>query len=67
MRPQGSPADLERRRLRAITLLQQGLLPHEVAERLGWTADRCAAGSARTVAKVEPACRPAPSPGARPI
>ena len=35
MRPQGSPAELERRRLRAITLLDQGLLPHEVAERLG--------------------------------
>ncbi len=35
MRPQGSPAELERRRLRAIALLNQSLLPHEVAERLG--------------------------------
>lgn len=35
MRPQGSPAELERRRLRAIALLAQGLLPHEVAERVG--------------------------------
>lgn len=35
MRPQGSPAELERRRLRAIALLDQGLLPHEVAERVG--------------------------------
>lgn len=35
MRPQGSPAELERRRLRAIALLERGLLPHEVAERLG--------------------------------
>ncbi|MDR7465619.1 MAG: IS630 family transposase [Armatimonadota bacterium] len=35
MRPQGSPAELERRRLRAIALLDKGLLPHEVAERLG--------------------------------
>ena len=35
MRPQGSPAELERRRLRAIMLLDHGLLPHEVAERLG--------------------------------
>lgn len=34
MRPQGSPAELERRRLRAIALLDQGLLPHEVAERV---------------------------------
>ncbi len=35
MRPQGSPAELEKRRLRAIALLAQGVLPHEVAERLG--------------------------------
>ncbi len=35
MRPQGSPVELERRRLRAISLLDQGLLPHEVAERVG--------------------------------
>jgi len=35
MRPPGSPAELERRRLRAIALLEQGLSPHEVAERLG--------------------------------
>lgn len=35
MRPQGSPAELEKRRLRAIALLAQGVLPHEVAGRLG--------------------------------
>lgn len=35
MRPQGTPAELERRRLRAVALLHQGLLPHEVAERVG--------------------------------
>jgi transposase len=35
MRPQGSPNELERRRLRAIELLRQGLQPHEVAARLG--------------------------------
>lgn len=35
MRPQGSPAELERRRRRALTLLKQGLMPHEVARRLG--------------------------------
>lgn len=35
MRPQGSPVELERRRLRAIALLEQGLRPHEVAERVG--------------------------------
>ena len=35
MRPHGSPAELERRRLRALELLQEGLQPHVVAQRLG--------------------------------
>jgi len=35
MRPQGSPAELERRRLRAIDLLQRDIPVHVVAERLG--------------------------------
>ena len=35
MRPQGSPNELERRRHRAIELLQQGLAPVEVARRVG--------------------------------
>src|SRR5438132_1590247 len=35
MRPQGSPAELERRRLHAIELLQRQLPVHVVAERLG--------------------------------
>lgn len=35
MRPKGSPAELERRRLRALSLLEQGLQPVEVAQRLG--------------------------------
>src|SRR5207249_6705402 len=35
MRPQGSPAELERRRLRAIELLQREVPVHVVAERLG--------------------------------
>jgi len=35
MRPQGSPAQLEARRLHALSLLQQGLAPVEVARRLG--------------------------------
>jgi hypothetical protein len=34
MRPQGSPAELERRRLRAIDLLQHDVPVHVVAERL---------------------------------
>ena len=35
MRPQGSPAELERRRLRAIELLKRDTPVHVVAERLG--------------------------------
>ena len=35
MRPQGSPAELERRRLRAIELLQRDIPVQAVAERLG--------------------------------
>lgn len=35
MRPSGSPEELERRRLRALSLLNEGLLPVEVAERVG--------------------------------
>jgi transposase len=35
MRPQGSPVELERRRLRAIELLQRDVPVHVVADRLG--------------------------------
>lgn len=35
MRPQGSPVELERRRLRAIALLRRDMPVHVVAERLG--------------------------------
>jgi transposase len=35
MRPQGSPAELERRRLRAIELLERDVPVHVVADRLG--------------------------------
>jgi len=35
MRPQGSPAELERRRIRAIELLQRDVPVHVVAERVG--------------------------------
>jgi transposase len=35
MRPQGSPAELERRRVRAIDLLQRDVPVHVVADRLG--------------------------------
>lgn len=35
MRPTGSPEELERRRVRALALLKEGLLPVEVARRVG--------------------------------
>lgn len=35
MRPSGSPKELERRRVRALQLLRQGLTPVEVARQLG--------------------------------
>ena len=35
MRPPGSPQELERRRVRALALLKEGLLPVEVARRVG--------------------------------
>jgi len=35
MRPHGSPEELEHRRQRALTLLDEGLQPVEVAQRLG--------------------------------
>jgi len=35
MRPQGSPAELERRRLRAIELLHRDVAVHVVADRVG--------------------------------
>jgi len=35
MRPSGSPQELEQRRYRALALLQQGLSPVEVAQRVG--------------------------------
>ena len=35
MRPSGSPEELEQRRFRALALLQQGLSPVAVAQRVG--------------------------------
>ena len=35
MRPTGSPEELERRRVRALGLIKDGLLPSEVAKRVG--------------------------------
>ncbi len=62
MRPTGSPEELERRRLRALELLKQGLLPSEVARRVGvdrrsvrrWKSAARQAGAAALRAKPAP-------------
>jgi transposase len=62
MRPSGSPEELERRRRRAIALLQQGMAPVEVARYIGvdrrsvrrWRADHERAGPAGVGAKPVP-------------
>ena len=43
MRPFGSPEELERRRLRAVEMLQQGLGPSQIARTLGvdYSGRRC--------------------------
>ncbi|MEW6253794.1 MAG: helix-turn-helix domain-containing protein, partial [Planctomycetota bacterium] len=38
MRPEGSPAELERRRLRAVALMREGHSLNEVARRIGCNA-----------------------------
>jgi transposase len=72
MRPQGSPAELERRRLRAIDLLQRDVPVHVVAERVGvdrrsvrrWKAAHRGQGRAGLRARPTPG-RPAKLTGAQ--
>jgi len=64
MRPTGSPQELERRRLRALAMLKDGLLPHEVAQRLG--VDRRSVRRWKAAARVgggREALRARPAPG----
>jgi transposase len=35
MRPHGTPKELERRRIRAMAMIKKGMLPVEVARKLG--------------------------------
>jgi hypothetical protein len=60
MRPTGSPEELERRRLRALALLEEGLLPSEVARRAG--VDRRSVRRWKAAARKdgEAECEPAP-------
>lgn len=73
MRPSGSPKALERRRRRAIELLSQGLMPVEVAKRVGvdrrsvrrWHAAYRQQGEAALTARPTPGRPPALSPSAK--
>lgn len=64
MRPSGSPEELERRRLRAITLLQHGMAPVDVARHVGvnrrsvrrWRGSHDRAGRAGVSEKPAPGC-----------
>lgn len=70
MRPTGSPQDLERRRLRALALLGEGLLPSEVARRVGverrsvrrWKAAARRSGEAGVRARAAPGRPPKLAP-----
>ena len=79
MRPHGSPAQLEQRRLHALVLLEQGLSPVDVGRRLGvdrrsvrrWKAAARPGGAARPKALPAPGrpptlARRAPRPGGPP-
>jgi len=63
MRPSGSPEELEQRRYRALALLQQGLSPVEVAQRLG--VDRRSVRRWKSAARRQgsEALRAQPAPG----
>lgn len=73
MRPHGSPEELERRRLRAIELLKEGLTPVEVARRVGvdrrsvrrWKAAHRQGGRQALRRQPAPGRPPKLEPGAR--
>lgn len=66
MRPRGSPEELERRRRRAIELLEQGLWPVEVATRIGVDRRSVRRWRAAYKRKGSEALKAKPSPGRPP-
>ena len=66
MRPTGSPEELERRRLRALALLSDGLLPSEVARRVGVDRRSVRRWKAAARRKGEAGVRARPAPGRPP-
>lgn len=63
MRPTGSPEELERRRLRALALLGEGLLPSEVARRVGVDRRSVRRWKAAARRRGEAGVRAKPAPG----
>lgn len=66
MRPEGSPAELERRRLRAVALIQDGYSLNEVARRLGCNASSVMRWRNAFRRGGRQALRPRPTPGRPP-
>jgi transposase len=63
MRPTGSPEELERRRIRALALLDDGLLPSEVARRVGVDRRSVRRWKAAARKRGEAGVRARPAPG----
>ena len=66
MRPNGSPADLEARRRRAVALLEKGLGVREVARQIGWSPMSVSRWQTEVRARGPDALRPKPTPGRPP-
>ncbi len=66
MRPEGSPAELERRRLHALVLVEDGYSLNEVARRIGCHASSVMRWREAFARGGRPALRPKPTPGRPP-
>lgn len=67
MRPEGSPAELERRRLRAMGLVKDGYSLNEVARRIGCNASSVMRWRDAYRRGGRKALRPKPAPGRPPL
>jgi len=67
MRPEGSPAELERRRLHAMTLVREGYSLNEVARRIGCNASSVMRWRDAFRRGGHAALRPKPTPGRPPL
>jgi transposase len=67
MRPEGSPAELERRRLRAVALVKDGCSLNEAARRIGCNASSVMRWRDALARGGRQALRPKPAPGRPPL